>query len=93
MCGIIGCINTENAPLVARDSLKRMEYRGYDSWGVFNGTDTQKFKGPPSGDYDFTWKSGNGLAIGHTRWATHGAVNIIRLVWVKLWIEVNKNTE
>jgi len=34
MCGIFGYIGTKNASGVILDGLKRLEYRGYDSWGV-----------------------------------------------------------
>lgn len=34
MCGIFGYIGPKNAADVVLEGLKRLEYRGYDSWGV-----------------------------------------------------------
>ena len=38
MCGIVGYIGKKNNPQIGLDALRRLEYRGYDSWGaaVFN---------------------------------------------------------
>ncbi|MBS7287602.1 MAG: glutamine--fructose-6-phosphate transaminase (isomerizing) [Candidatus Freyarchaeota archaeon] len=79
MCGVIGIAhrNRHVAPLIV-DSLKRLEYRGYDSVGVatlYNGT---IFIGKDKGKIDevdaklnLKWLPGF-IGIGHTRWATHG---------------------
>ena len=79
MCGIIGI--TGNGPVVPRliDSLKRLEYRGYDSAGVaavVNGSvERRRAKGKIRNleavlaEDPMTATVG----IGHTRWATHGA--------------------
>lgn len=56
--------------------MKKLEYRGYDSWGIAVSTgsgistarDVGKLGAAPSGLAD------TGLALGHTRWATTGAV-------------------
>lgn len=69
--------NTQVAPLL-KDSLKRLEYRGYDSVGIAtisNGTiHIKKDKGKID-DVDarltLTDLPGN-IGIAHTRWATHG---------------------
>ena len=79
MCGIIGVLgNHEVAPLLV-ESLKRLEYRGYDSAGIAtvnNGKlDRRRAVGKLVNLSDLlvheplAGKSG----IGHTRWATHGA--------------------
>ncbi|MBI4014693.1 MAG: glutamine--fructose-6-phosphate transaminase (isomerizing) [Candidatus Aenigmarchaeota archaeon] len=74
MCGIVGMVFKN--PFSARDaltSLKRLEYRGYDSFGIADSNGRiQKFVG----EIDET-KAGDRLVnttITHTRWATHGNV-------------------
>lgn len=76
MCGIVGYVGTENAVEIIVDSLKKLEYRGYDSAGVTilnSDLETYKTVGKISElekiiPVDFTGHIG----IGHTRWATHG---------------------
>jgi glucosamine--fructose-6-phosphate aminotransferase (isomerizing) len=82
MCGIIGIVGT--APVADRliESLKRLEYRGYDSAGVagvVNGqVERRRAQGKLSGleavlsDNPLTATVG----IGHTRWATHGVPSV-----------------
>ena len=80
MCGIVGYVGPRNAKDVVISGLRRLEYRGYDSAGVavVNGgrIEWRKRAGKianleaaieeePLGESD--------VAIGHTRWATHGA--------------------
>ena len=79
MCGIIGYKGSRNANEVVVKGLKRLEYRGYDSWGIVAKEDS-KFnvfkKVGKIGDFSFedlNFKKTN-AAIGHTRWATTGAV-------------------
>ena len=77
MCGIFGYAGPacEAANLVF-SGLKELEYRGYDSWGialdrggqVATVKDIGKLVAAPQGMGD------SSLAIGHTRWATTGAV-------------------
>ena len=81
MCGITGYIGkNNNAIKVVMDGLESLEYRGYDSSGIAY-TDNNKIniikeKGKIvnlKNNIDFNIKSN--LAIGHTRWATHGEPN------------------
>ncbi|MEM4359444.1 MAG: glutamine--fructose-6-phosphate transaminase (isomerizing) [Candidatus Bilamarchaeaceae archaeon] len=78
MCGIIGYVGSQSAATILLEGLKRLEYRGYDSVGVAvlgEKLQIKKDKGTidtVSRSLDFTSLTGN-IAIGHTRWATHGA--------------------
>lgn len=82
MCGIVGYIGYREAYPIVLKGLKRLEYRGYDSAGIaiYDGKDLQmcKTKGKV---VDLEKKvneeisSQGTLAIGHTRWATHGVPN------------------
>jgi len=78
MCGIIGYIGGRNAISIVMDGLKRLEYRGYDSAGIAfledDKVSVKRCKGKISALEAITGaltKTSN-LAIGHTRWATHG---------------------
>ena len=79
MCGIIGILGT--SPVAPRlvESLKRLEYRGYDSAGVaaLNGGAIERRRAAGKLANLATELDSNPLAgttgIGHTRWATHGA--------------------
>src|SRR6266851_4228643 len=84
MCGIIGYLGDQEATPVLMDSLKRLEYRGYDSAGVAvletpkpgSVIRTSVTKSEAKVD-DLIAKLKSGmpsghLGIGHTRWATHG---------------------
>jgi glutamine---fructose-6-phosphate transaminase (isomerizing) len=83
VCSIIGYIGNTAASQVLVKGLKRMEYRGYDSVGVATICNEQievrKGVGKVS-EVDNSIKlqalTGN-LGIGHTRWATHGGVNVV----------------
>jgi glucosamine--fructose-6-phosphate aminotransferase (isomerizing) len=80
MCGIFGCILKEgNAAPLIHSSLKRLEYRGYDSVGIATISDGKIFMKKDQGKIDEVHKILNlddlpgSIGIGHTRWATHGA--------------------
>jgi glucosamine--fructose-6-phosphate aminotransferase (isomerizing) len=82
MCGIVGYVGTQQASTVVVDGLRRLEYRGYDSAGVAivaNGTiETRKKAGKLTNlesEIDQAPFTISHTAIGHTRWATHGAPN------------------
>jgi len=77
MCGIVAYIGQRDAYPVVLKGLKRLEYRGYDSAGVAilnHGLHVYKKKGKVAQLEDFlTGKNMQSrIAIGHTRWATHG---------------------
>src|SRR5690242_15776446 len=84
MCGIIGYLGDREATPILMESLKRLEYRGYDSAGVAvleqptsgHATRTSVTKSEAKVDtliqkLEANMPTGN-LGIGHTRWATHG---------------------
>jgi len=81
MCGIIGYIGPKQAQPIIMNSLKRMEYRGYDSAGVAVLEDGKLEICRAAGKLDnLSEKLKNNsfkgqIGIGHTRWATHGAPN------------------
>ncbi|KKP60140.1 MAG: Glucosamine/fructose-6-phosphate aminotransferase, isomerizing [Candidatus Roizmanbacteria bacterium GW2011_GWA2_34_18] len=83
MCGIYGIINDKNnqAATTVLEGLKKLEYRGYDSWGVVIIPENQqelkidKHIGK-IGDATTNLSQGS-TALGHTRWATHGGVTDI----------------
>ncbi|MBA3276590.1 MAG: class II glutamine amidotransferase, partial [Chloroflexia bacterium] len=77
MCGIFGYVGEERSvPLTVGPALKSLEYRGYDSWGIVwrkaDRLETVKKIGRVPGSFAFDAISR--IAVGHTRWATHGGV-------------------
>ncbi|MFA5296710.1 MAG: glutamine--fructose-6-phosphate transaminase (isomerizing) [Lutibacter sp.] len=81
MCGIAGYLGFRKAYPIVINGLQRLEYRGYDSAGVVlidgNEMSLYKTKGKVSDLKKITkFKNVEGnLALGHTRWATHGVPN------------------
>src|SRR5213594_2448295 len=80
MCSIIGYTGKNAAAPILVDSLKRMEYRGYDSVGVatFDSGSILVRKGTGkvlevNRNLNIDQMAGK-IGIGHTRWATHGGV-------------------
>ncbi|KKT35987.1 MAG: Glucosamine/fructose-6-phosphate aminotransferase, isomerizing [Parcubacteria group bacterium GW2011_GWA2_44_12] len=80
MCGIIAYIGSKNPSRVVIAGLKKLEYRGYDSWGVacFSENDVSIYKEVGKvGEYENTHVFENcTMALGQTRWATHGGVTL-----------------
>ncbi len=82
MCGIIGIIGNESVAPRLLESLRRLEYRGYDSAGIAVQTaaDVQRRRAAGKirnleaviADQPISGSTG----IGHTRWATHGAPTV-----------------
>jgi len=80
MCGIVGYIGERNVVNVVMVGLERLEYRGYDSCGLAvldGGIKIRKTAGRLQKLKEILLSSPveGKLAIGHTRWATHGQVN------------------
>lgn len=80
MCSIIGYSGSLNVAPVLVESLKRMEYRGYDSVGISTISNGRMFMRKGVGrvvDVDnslhLIGMPGH-IGIGHTRWATHGGI-------------------
>jgi glucosamine--fructose-6-phosphate aminotransferase (isomerizing) len=80
MCGIIGYCGKKPAVPVVLEALKRLEYRGYDSAGIASLSDGKLLIKKDAGKVDEVIQKHNlaslpgNIAIGHTRWATHGGV-------------------
>ncbi|MFW5913675.1 MAG: glutamine--fructose-6-phosphate transaminase (isomerizing), partial [Bacillota bacterium] len=81
MCGIVGYIGDKNAQDIVMDGLRRLEYRGYDSAGI-------TLFDPDKKEHTIIKRKGRiktlekdlpslnaPVAMGHTRWATHGRVS------------------
>ncbi|MGN6697156.1 MAG: glutamine--fructose-6-phosphate transaminase (isomerizing) [Thermomicrobiales bacterium] len=77
MCGIFGYVGQPaDVGGMVLGALKRLEYRGYDSWGVAireNSHVAVQKRAGKIGDALVTLPP-SGLGFGHTRWATHGGV-------------------
>ena len=85
MCGIVGFIGQEQAAPILLDGLAHLEYRGYDSAGVAVISAQGKLQVEKAvGRLRVLSEQIHGgadlegcIGLGHTRWATHGAPNII----------------
>ena len=80
MCGIVGYTGYRPAAPIVVEGLKKLEYRGYDSFGVAtksNGksVDCYKRQGRISEAEKAASMLKGTMGIGHTRWATHGVPN------------------
>ncbi|OGH18825.1 MAG: glutamine--fructose-6-phosphate transaminase (isomerizing) [Candidatus Levybacteria bacterium RIFCSPHIGHO2_12_FULL_38_12] len=91
MCGIFAYVGSDNkASQKVLEGLKLLEYRGYDSWGIASRIQNSKFKIQNSkftlekhvgkiGNAELSSElsaNSSQLALGHTRWATHGGVTV-----------------
>ena len=83
MCGIIGIASNKSVSTNIVESLKRLEYRGYDSAGLATLNNNQIQEKKCSGRVEkleqilFKNPSLGTIGIGHVRWATHGVPNEI----------------
>ena len=78
MCGIVGYVGRREAAPIIVEGLKKLEYRGYDSFGVATlGKTIESFKrkGRISENTGTATRLKGKIGIGHTRWATHGIPN------------------
>jgi glutamine---fructose-6-phosphate transaminase (isomerizing) len=78
VCGIVGYIGRREAAPIIVEGLKRLEYRGYDSYGVATisgGIELDKHQGRISDSSDSSTRLKGKIGVGHTRWATHGVPN------------------
>jgi glucosamine--fructose-6-phosphate aminotransferase (isomerizing) len=79
MCGIVGYVGPREAAPVVLDALRRLEYRGYDSAGlaVHCGDRLEVVRAAGKlinlAEKAYAASFRGHLALGHTRWATHGA--------------------
>jgi glucosamine--fructose-6-phosphate aminotransferase (isomerizing) len=82
MCGIVGYIGKRPAAPIILDGLQALEYRGYDSAGIALIDKDKKSLIKQIGRVESlrrdteAKKPGSPLAVGHTRWATHGVPSI-----------------
>ncbi|MFZ5425144.1 MAG: glutamine--fructose-6-phosphate transaminase (isomerizing) [Patescibacteria group bacterium] len=84
MCGVFAFTSSNKQnPTLVLEGLKRLEYRGYDSWGIAvlsdNTLEMKKNTGPlnlQTVSHQIKNLPESNLGLGHIRWATHGKVNV-----------------
>lgn len=77
MCGIVGIVGNEQAAGILLNGLEKLEYRGYDSAGIFVADAKEDYLVKSQGRIKklaakITDDVHGSIGIGHTRWATHG---------------------
>jgi glucosamine--fructose-6-phosphate aminotransferase (isomerizing) len=83
MCGIIGIASNKPVSTAIINSLRKLEYRGYDSAGIATLSDGILNEAKSEGRVDILEKNlavknmSGPIGIGHVRWATHGIPNTI----------------
>ncbi|MDA9635145.1 glutamine--fructose-6-phosphate transaminase (isomerizing) [Candidatus Pelagibacter sp.] len=83
MCGIIGIASNKPVSTAIINSLRKLEYRGYDSSGIATLSDGLLNEAKSEGRVDILEKNlvvknmSGPIGIGHVRWATHGIPNTI----------------
>ncbi|MDB0049216.1 glutamine--fructose-6-phosphate transaminase (isomerizing) [Candidatus Pelagibacter sp.] len=83
MCGIIGIASNKSVSSAIINSLRKLEYRGYDSAGIATLSDGILNEAKSEGRVDILEKNlavknmSGPIGIGHVRWATHGIPNTI----------------
>jgi len=83
MCGIIGIASNKPVSAAIINSLRKLEYRGYDSSGIATLSDGILNEAKSEGRVDILEKNlavknmSGPIGIGHVRWATHGIPNTI----------------
>jgi glucosamine--fructose-6-phosphate aminotransferase (isomerizing) len=83
MCGIIGIVSNKPVLTPIINSLRKLEYRGYDSAGIATLSDGVLNEAKSKGRVDILEKNlvvknmSGSIGIGHVRWATHGIPNTI----------------
>ncbi len=79
MCGIIAYTGKKESVPIVLEGLKKLEYRGYDSWGVASSSNGKigvvKEVGKVGNISASSLKLAGNAAIAHTRWATHGGIS------------------
>ncbi len=83
MCGIMGYVGVKPAEQIVFEGLARMEYRGYDNAGMASldadgRIDLRRVEGKPERLAELLRQAplSGRIAIGHTRWATHGTASV-----------------